>query len=183
MSIIEFEYNGLEKVISGGQCGVDQAALQAAKDVKIPTGGWAPKGWKTSIGPQEHFLKTFNLVEHSGNYKVRTFANVKNSDGTIRLASNFSSVGEICTLNAINKFKKPYLDIPLFTSLPKTYEKDISKIIDFVLENKISILNVAGNSDRIPSNGFGLHYHEAFFILLKAFSKLKDLYVYKNSKD
>jgi hypothetical protein len=30
------------KVISGGQTGVDQAALRAAKACGIPTGGWAP---------------------------------------------------------------------------------------------------------------------------------------------
>lgn len=178
MNIIEYEYNGLERVISGGQTGVDQAALQAATDVGISTGGWAPNGWKTHAGPQKHFLKSFNLQEHSGGYKERTWANVKDSDGTIRLATNFSSGGEICTLNAINKFKKPYLDIPLLITPYNTNEKDVQTILDFIINNNISILNVAGNSDRTPKNGFGYHYHEAFFILLKAFSKIKDLYVH-----
>ena len=39
------------KIISGGQTGVDQAALRAAKACGIPTGGWAPKGWRTEDGP------------------------------------------------------------------------------------------------------------------------------------
>lgn len=178
MNIIQYEYNGLERVISGGQTGVDQSGLQAAKDVGIPTGGWAPKGWKTQVGPQEQFLKSFNLKEHSGGYKERTWANVQDSDGTIRLATNFSSAGEICTLNAINKFKKPHLDIPLLVAPYNSNEKDVQSVIDFIVENNISILNIAGNSDKLPRTGFGHHYHEAFFILLKAFSKLKDMYVY-----
>jgi hypothetical protein len=174
MNTIKFDYKGLEKIISGGQCGVDQAALQAAKDVGLLTGGWAPKNWKTCVGPQEEFLKSFNLVEHSGGYKERTYANVRDSDGTIRLASNFSSPGEICTLDAINKFKKPYLDISLNIDPNNNREDEISKIIKFVLDNKISILNVAGNSDKTPRNGFGFHYHESFFILLKAFYIIKE---------
>ena len=175
---IEYEWNGLLLVISGGQCGVDQAGLQAAKDAKIETGGWAPKHWKTSVGLQKEFLKSFNLKEHSGGYKERTYANVKDSDGTIRLASNFSSSGEICTLAAINKFKKPHLDIPLLVTPYNTHTKDVQNIIDFIIQNNISILNVAGNSDKIPRTGFGIHYHESFFILLKAFSIIKELYVH-----
>jgi predicted Rossmann-fold nucleotide-binding protein len=37
----------LTRVISGGQTGVDQAALRAAKTRGIATGGFAPKGWLT----------------------------------------------------------------------------------------------------------------------------------------
>jgi Circularly permutated YpsA SLOG family len=33
----------LERVISGGQTGADQAALRAARACGIPTGGWAPR--------------------------------------------------------------------------------------------------------------------------------------------
>jgi hypothetical protein len=40
----------IERVISGGQTGTDQAALRAAHAAGIPTGGWAPKGWLTE-GP------------------------------------------------------------------------------------------------------------------------------------
>jgi hypothetical protein len=37
----------LAKVISGGQTGADQAGRRAARAAGIPTGGWAPLGWKT----------------------------------------------------------------------------------------------------------------------------------------
>lgn len=52
----------LTKVISGGQTGVDQAALRAAKAARIPTGGYAPKGWLTEDGPAP-WLADFGLIE------------------------------------------------------------------------------------------------------------------------
>ncbi|HJT77421.1 MAG TPA: putative molybdenum carrier protein, partial [Gemmataceae bacterium] len=41
----------LERVISGGQTGADQAGLAAAKACGIPTGGWMPKGFLTVAAP------------------------------------------------------------------------------------------------------------------------------------
>jgi hypothetical protein len=64
------------KIISGGQTGVDQAALRAAKACGIPTGGWAPKGWRTEDGPAP-WLAEFGLQEHaSADFADRTRANV-----------------------------------------------------------------------------------------------------------
>jgi hypothetical protein len=34
----------LSKIISGGQTGADQAALDAAIELGVPHGGWTPKG-------------------------------------------------------------------------------------------------------------------------------------------
>lgn len=170
--MIVYEWSGLKRVISGGQTGSDQAGLQAAKDCQIETGGWAPNKWQTYIGPRKDFLKSFNLKEHSSGYKDRTWANVRDSDGTIRLASNFSSSGERCTLNAINKFKKPYLDIELIDTPFRVNHTD--SIIKFIIDNQIETLNIAGNSDKYPNNGFGFHYHAAYTILLDAFLKLKN---------
>ena len=41
----------IEKIISGGQTGTDQAALDAAIKLGIPHGGWIPKGHLTEDGP------------------------------------------------------------------------------------------------------------------------------------
>jgi len=72
------------RVISGGQIGADQAGLSAAKACGIRTGGSAPLGWLTSRGPQKKLLRRYGLKEHyQKGYKARTWANVKNSDGTI----------------------------------------------------------------------------------------------------
>jgi hypothetical protein len=41
----------IEKIISGGQTGADQAALDATIKLNIPHGGWIPKGRITEDGP------------------------------------------------------------------------------------------------------------------------------------
>jgi hypothetical protein len=52
----------IQRVISGGQTGVDQAALRAAKACGIPTGGWCPLGFLTEAGPMPA-LADFGLAE------------------------------------------------------------------------------------------------------------------------
>lgn len=53
----------LQKVISGGQSGADRAALEAAHAIGIPTGGWAPEGYKTINGNDFSLRDKFNLIE------------------------------------------------------------------------------------------------------------------------
>jgi hypothetical protein len=48
----------LERVISGGQTGSDQAAWRVAKACAIPTGGFMPAGFLTDDGPQPDELAT-----------------------------------------------------------------------------------------------------------------------------
>lgn len=178
--LIEYDNYKLEKVISGGQTGVDQAGLFAARDCGIHTGGWVPKGYRTLIGNQPELLSGFGLKETDAeNYQTRTKYNVRDSDGTIRLASNFSSYGELCTLRAINKYDKPFLDIHLNISNPKRFDYT-ERICEWVISNNISTLNVAGNADRRAKDGFGEHFQEAYLILVKAFTRIKN-YVYQNS--
>jgi hypothetical protein len=52
----------LPRVLSGGQSGVDQAALRAARACGLDTGGWAPAGWMTEVGPAS-WLADYGLVE------------------------------------------------------------------------------------------------------------------------
>ena len=80
------------KIISGGQTGVDQAALRAAKACGIPTGGWAPKGFRTEDGPAP-WLADFGLQEHaSADYPDRTRANVGNAGLTLILVTRESEL-------------------------------------------------------------------------------------------
>jgi hypothetical protein len=82
----------LGKIISGGQTGVDQAALRAAKACGIPTGGWAPKGWRTEDGPAP-WLADFGLREHaSADYPDRTRANVGDAGLTLVLVARESDL-------------------------------------------------------------------------------------------
>jgi hypothetical protein len=130
------------KIVSGGQQGSDFAGLLAAKQYNLETGGWLPKGCMTLDGPKEEYLKTYNMKESHGGYAIRTEANVRDSDGTIRFASDFSSAGEKCTLRAINWFKKPHLKI----DIRKPMEKE--KVINWIKENNIKVLNIAGNTEQ-----------------------------------
>eukprot|EP01126_Amoeba_proteus_P011269 TRINITY_DN14523_c0_g1_i3.p1 TRINITY_DN14523_c0_g1~~TRINITY_DN14523_c0_g1_i3.p1 ORF type:complete len:168 (-),score=28.55 TRINITY_DN14523_c0_g1_i3:205-678(-) len=70
------------KVISGGQTGADRAALEAAREVGIRTGGTAPADYKTEKGP-DHSLKDYGLVEGSMGYAARTKKNVDDSTATL----------------------------------------------------------------------------------------------------
>ena len=133
----------LIKVISGGQTGADQAGLEAARICGIETGGWAPKGFKTSGGHARGLLESYGLKEARGGYKARTWTNVRDSDGTIRLAVDFSSRGEKCTANAIHSFQRPWFDV----NLPVFFNQEFF-VVDWIKCHKIKVLNVAGNTQR-----------------------------------
>jgi hypothetical protein len=130
------------KVISGGQTGADQAGLTAAAHYGIATGGWMPKGFKTLTGPAPELAARFGLREHpSEGYPERTEHNVRNSDGTIRFAANWKSMGELCTLKFIRQHHKPYLDVDIKQPLP------VEEVVAWIRSEGIKTLNVAGNPE------------------------------------
>lgn len=76
--------NRIVKVISGGQTGVDQAGLRAAKACGLETGGTAPRGFRTDDGPAPWLAADYGLSEHaSAEYPPRTADNVMSADATI----------------------------------------------------------------------------------------------------
>lgn len=180
--LIEYENKCiLKKVISGGQTGADQAGLFAAKACGFETGGFAPLGYRTLAGNNPIMLRDeFHLVETiQRNYQVRTALNVKNADATIRLASNFYTPGELCTLKAINRYEKPYFDVNL-KDLAKNIgdeeyiEQRVQDTLRFLIGNQVITLNIAGNADRHSYDGFGFHFQHAVDFLTKVFSKIKN---------
>jgi hypothetical protein len=136
-------------IISGGQTGADVAGLYVAKRFGIETGGMMPLGFKTLTGPRPDFAQKFGMTESSSpEYPPRTEWNVQNSDGTIRLACDFESAGEKCTLKFLKKHNKPYFDVQL---------DDPPSIEDFLRwmhSNQILTLNVAGNSEQTYAGAF-----------------------------
>lgn len=114
----------------------------------IPTGGWAPKGWCTSRGPAPALLRDrFQLQEHAGDYAARTFANVRDTDGTLRFAVDFTTAGERCTLRAIQQFGKPHFDVDLKAPRPA------AEAVAWIRYHQIRVLNVAGNRERPQTPG------------------------------
>lgn len=135
------------KIISGGQTGADRGALIAAKELGLQTGGWMPKGFRAQDGDHPEFEELYGVVEHeSPNYQPRTALNVRDSDATIRIATNFESPGERLTLKMIRQYCKPYLDID-----PLNESHTPERLVDWLRKNNVKILNVAGNSERTSS--------------------------------
>ena len=101
------------KIVSGGQTGVDQAALDAAIHCDIPHGGWCPKGRKMEDGC---ILDKYDLKEtSSANYLVRTEANVVDSDATLIITPKRLSGGSLRTLEFCMKHEKPWHHISFET--------------------------------------------------------------------
>jgi hypothetical protein len=73
------------RIISGGQTGVDRAALDFAIAHGIPHGGWCPAGRKAEDGTID---LRYQLKETpSSNYVQRTEWNARDSDGTVVFSS------------------------------------------------------------------------------------------------
>jgi len=162
----------IQSICSGGQIGVDQAALQAAKDSGIPTCGWAPKGFQTKRGNDPSLKEKYNLKESHGGYRVRTRQNVKFSNATLRLAYSFSSFGEQCTARAIADYGRPSLDINLKEVESIMGREQAAKSLHKFLAEQCNkaqgpiILNVAGNSGSVNDNSL---YLVAYIFLLEFF--------------
>lgn len=155
MIIHESEFLGLTKIVSGGQCGADRGALVAARNANIQTGGVAPKGYRTQFGPALELAK-FGLTEDSSSsYVPRTRLNVQNADGTVIIASNIRSPGTLLTIECARKYNKPLKVISVQEKFENgLFETYVLEIVNWIIENRISILNVAGNRDTFKD-----HFH------------------------
>ncbi|MDA0921373.1 MAG: putative molybdenum carrier protein [Planctomycetota bacterium] len=126
----------IDRLISGGQTGVDRAALAVALELGIPCGGWCPRGRRAEDG---RIPNRFPLKEcTSKNYAVRTRMNVEDSDGTLILSRGKLSGGTALTESIARQLGKPWLVIDLVA------EFDAQPVEDWIAENRIRILNVAG---------------------------------------
>ncbi|MBF0101825.1 MAG: putative molybdenum carrier protein [Desulfobacterales bacterium] len=132
----------IKKIISGGQTGADQAALDVAIELDIPHGGWVPKGRLTEKGP---LPPRYQLLElQTENYEKRTEQNVLDSDGTLILSHGELTGGSERTHYIAMLNQRPCLHINLLQIIP--FEA-VLKIIAWIEENNIEVLNVAGSRE------------------------------------
>jgi len=155
------------QIVSGGQTGVDRAALEVALELGIPCGGWCPKGRLAEDGP---ISSRYPLQETPSDiYAQRTEWNVRDSDGTLVLTRGRPSEGTAFTIEIAARLKKPYLIIDLdapssptnctpspreFTPSPLAGEgwgegmnrgQDWGSIfLDWLKVHNIRVLNIAG---------------------------------------
>lgn len=130
--------NVLECVVSGGQTGADRAGLDAALQLRIPCGGWCPKGRRADDGP---IPAHYPLHESSkSNYLQRTEWNVRDSDGTLLLFWQLliPKGGTAQTRDFALKHRKPCLEIDVST------EPEPSQLAAWCAANAVRVLNVAG---------------------------------------
>jgi hypothetical protein len=128
-----------EKIVSGGQTGADQGALDAALELNHPCGGWCPKGRKSELGiiPDK-----YPVTEHSSaSYPVRTEANVLDSDGTLIFTYGEPTGGTGLTVDLARKHGKPCY---IFDFEGEALNQDPDVVWRWGLDNDVFVLNVAG---------------------------------------
>lgn len=96
------------KVVSGGQTGVDRAALDAAADLNIPYGGWLPKGRLTEDGPLPPEYVGMQEMP-TKDYLKRTEKNVVDSELTIVICRGEPEGGTKRTIEFAKKHNRPYV--------------------------------------------------------------------------
>jgi hypothetical protein len=129
----------LEKIISGGQTGVDRGALDAALDASFPCGGYCPQDRAAEDGT---IPLRYPLTPLPGaGYPERTLQNVLDSDGTVILASGTLTGGTLLTVSYCERHTKPCLVIDAVTTSEADAATEIQR---FIRERGIRILNVAG---------------------------------------
>ncbi len=128
----------LSKIISGGQTGVDRAALDAAIMLNIPTGGFCPKGRRAEDGiiPDKYELHETTNIK----YSERTKQNIQHSQGTLILYWDTITNGSLTTLEYCKTFNKPHFKV----DMNKTPNYQIEKIDYWIQSNQIKTLNIAG---------------------------------------
>ena len=132
--------NSLVKVISGGQTGVDRAALDAAQAVGIATGGFVPKGRWAEDGPVPSSYKGLTETD-SDDPAARTRLNVIYSDATLILSHGKLAGGSLLTWKIARTERKPCLHIDLDRN---SDEAAMEKILLWLQTMGIRELNVAG---------------------------------------
>ncbi len=157
----------IEKIISGGQTGVDRAALDAAREKGIPYGGALPRGRRTENGPLP--------AEYTGmtelptvDYPARTRKNVQDADATLAFSFGKPDRGTALTLGMARLHGKPGLLIDLAATSDYAAVKQLR---EWLTRIHPSVLNVAGSRE---SRSPGI-YLRVFNLLVQVLPRKKDI--------
>ena len=122
-------------IISGGQTGVDRAALDVALQLGIACGGWCPAGRSAEDGriPDRYPLAETPAADPA----QRTARNVRESDGTLILADMPLAGGTEYSAEVAQRLGKPLLIVP-----PDAGQAP--DVAAWLANRTIRILNIAG---------------------------------------
>ncbi len=143
----------LQRILSGGQTGVDRAGLDAAIETGLPIGGWCPKERWSEDGriPDRYDLAKTPLADAA----QRTEWNIRDSDGTLVLTFGEPMGGTALTLRLAREHRKPSHVVDLGG------HPDPEAAMAWLEENGIRVLNVAGPRE---SECPGIHERAATFL-------------------
>ena len=131
----------LERIVSGGQTGVDRGALDGARAAGIEIGGWVPKGRKAEDGVVPASYAGMREAPVAG-YLWRTDRNTVDSDATLVLwpgDPDRISGGTKRTVEFAELHGKPVRVFPLRPDL-----LSLGGAALWIHENGFETLNVAG---------------------------------------
>jgi Circularly permutated YpsA SLOG family len=132
-------WQGIQKIVSGGQTGVDRAALDFAMAQEVPHGGWAPSGRQAEDGKIPLKYQLSELAD--GGYRQRNKRNVKDSDGTLIINAGPLEGGSMTTREFAVRLGKPCF-------VAQTDQGDLQEaavqISLWIRTHSIRTLNIAG---------------------------------------
>ncbi|HDL19632.1 MAG TPA: molybdenum cofactor carrier [Bacteroidetes bacterium] len=151
------------KIISGGQTGVDRAALDFALENKIDCYGWCPKGRRAEDGP---IPLSYPLREtKESRYRERTIKNVEESQGLLVFVDNKPDKGTILAIDQAEKRNIPTYIIHLAMNV----EDQETGVLNLLENSNISVINIVGPRE---SNSPGI-YNKTKAFLEKLFFRLE----------
>ena len=164
------------KIISGGQTGVDQGALDFAMEHGWPCGGWCPPGRESESGT---IPAKYPVREVEGkNYDQRTLNNIRDADAILIITWNgVLEPGTALTMSECLDTGNTKLHVDF--EVPATGQKDFSlhndpvnqevlsqqagRVREWLARHTPSILNIAGNRE---SNSPGIQKFTLKFLKL-----------------
>lgn len=136
----------LKEIRSGGQTGVDRAALEAAIAVRLPYAGWCPAGgWAEDLPEPPGLLRLYPMLREtpSSDPAQRTVWNVRDSDATLILVHSAADPlppGTLLTVDTAHELGKPCLLVP-FDVL---HDADEVAVLIKIGLGAFTMLNIAG---------------------------------------
>ena len=126
----------IERIVSGGQTGVDRAALDTALELGIPCGGWCPRGRRAEDGA---IAPVYPLTETPSRlYAQRTRWNVRDSDATLIMLRGAPEDGTLLTIRHAGRVARPHRIVDL------TGARRIAPVVAWFKSNSVAVINIAG---------------------------------------
>ena len=126
----------LQRIVSGGQTGVDRAALDVALALGVGCGGWVPRGRRAEDGrlPEHYPLRE----TPQANYAHRTQLNVRDAEATLILTRGEPTGGTALTVAVATRLGRPLQVVDLAAA------PDPEAARRWLVRRQVRVLNVAG---------------------------------------